>query len=287
MNTKRNIKRVGLLSLGLFLLVAGCGGDTAATRQIGVTFSGLEPLGSGYVYEAWLIVDGAPVSGGRFTLNAGQTTVALTAPADQADGATAFVLTIEPAAGDDPAPAKTHVLAGTLSGGGATLSAAHPAALGDDFLDAAGSYILETPSTATVADDFDQGIWYLDPTGPGASLDLPTLPEGWAYEGWIATAGGPISTGRFLSVSAADLDGTGPDAGPDSGPPFPGQDFIDPALVLIGTTAVISIEPEPDDSAAPFAFKPLVDEVGSVAAAVPQTMSNNAVSFPSGSVTLK
>ena len=63
------------------------------------------------------------------------------------------------------------------------------AALGVDFSTATGSYILATPSTASDTGDNDQGIWWLVPgTTKTASLDLPTLPAGWMYEGWVVGA---------------------------------------------------------------------------------------------------
>jgi hypothetical protein len=90
--------------------------------------------------------------------------------------------------------------------------------------------------------------------------------------------GKAVSTGRFTSTSMADSDGTGPrgTAGPLAGPAFPGQDFITPPLVLSGGKAVISIEPQPDNSPAPFTLKPLVATIGSaVGGGNPQAMSNN------------
>jgi hypothetical protein len=69
-------------------------------------------------------------------------------------------------------------------------------------------------------------------------------------------------------VAGADADGTGP----DGGPPFPGQDYITPLLSLIGYAAVISIEPEPDNSPDPFTLKPLIDtDVVDVGAGVPKS----------------
>ena len=285
----------------LALSLAACGTDNAATDTgsagttpvEGVTlrwsFEGLETLGDGYVYEGWIIVEGAPVSTGRFNLDANGAPEldAFELTDEQVSGAEAFVLSIEPEVGDDPAPAPTKVLGGDLaSDGSTTLSIAHGAALGTDLHSAAGGFILETPTTASVADDHDLGVWFLDPAlGPGAALDLPTLPEGWVYEGWLVTDG-PISTGRFTAVDATDSDGAGPYAGPDAAPPFPGSDFIDPAMSADGAAVVISIEPEPDDSAAPFALKPLIamgvvdPGPGVLVDLTNQTMSNN----PTGSV---
>jgi hypothetical protein len=58
-----------------------------------------------------------------------------------------------------------------------------------------------------------------------------------------------------------------------SAPPFPGEDFLLNApdgltfpVDLSDSTVVVSIEPEPDDSADPFLLKPLAGEVPSNAA---------------------
>lgn len=275
-------------------LASACdsGGDAPSTRTLALSFTGLEPLGGGYVYESWLMVDGAPVSAGRFAIDASGEAVPATASfdGDKADRATAYILTIEPGVGDDPAPSSVHVLAGDLAGGTASLTTKHAAALGTDFAAAAGQYILATPSTTSEADDKD-GIWWLVPGAAGMTpgLVLPTLPAGWAYEGWVAGAAGPISTGRFTDPAMSDSDAAGPTAGPDgAGPPFPGQDFIAPALDLTaGYAAVISVEPNPDDSPAPFALKPLVHmSIGDVAKPATQSMANMSATLPIGTVTI-
>ena len=60
----------------------------------------------------------------------------------------------------------------------------------------------------------------------------------------------------------------------------------DQPVSLIGYLAVISIEPEPDDSPGPFTLKPLVDmDIEDVGAMVLQDMANNAASFPTGIAT--
>jgi hypothetical protein len=151
-----------------------------------------------------------------------------------------------------------------------------------------GAYILAAPSGGGSA-PYANGIWWLDPSaGPGPSLVLPELPTGWVYEGWVVGGAGPISTGRFTSASGEDSDGTGPDAGPNPGPPFPGQDFVDPAIDLTsGYVAVISVEPEPDNSSGPFTLKPLMDRViDDVGEGVLQPMSRNPAALPSGMAAL-
>ncbi|MFK7800182.1 MAG: hypothetical protein AB8G95_00990, partial [Anaerolineae bacterium] len=121
------------------------------------------------------------------------------------------------------------------------------------------------------------GIWYLTPGEPAtAGLNLPDAPKGWIYEGWIVSGTTPISTGTFTSTVGADSDAGGPDAGPGGTPGYPGQDFVDPALDLRGKTAVISLEPYPDNSPAPFTFKPLVDTIDDVGAPpATQELTNN------------
>ena len=301
---KFSISHGVLAGLAAFALAAGCGGDDGGgsapdaggnnTSTLSLELNNLGDLGSDFVYEGWLITPTGPVSTGRFDMAAASETKTFSVASADADVATTFVLTIEPATGDAPEPAATHVIAGDFASGSATLTAGHGAALGDDFSTAAGSYILATPSTSGIADDFDQGVWFLDPmagsmAGPGPSLTLPTLPDGWMYEGWVVGANGPVSTGKFSAAAGADADGKGPTAGADGGPPFPGQDYIDPAMVLTGGAVVISVEPSPDNAATPYFFKPLVDSaVKDVGAGMGQPLANVAAdSIASGMATIQ
>ena len=226
-------------------------------------FDGLEPLGAASVYEGWAIIDGAPVSTGRFSLTDDGGVVAHTEPeVPGLPAASAIVLTIEPAEGDDPAPSEVHVLAGDFVDGAAELTVSHPAAIGTDFATAGGVFILGTPTTA-VTDDELSGVWFVNLSPTRAGLELPALGAGWTYEGWVVVDGIPVSTGRFSDPAMADdFNGlSGPDG---TGPPFPGEDFIVNApeglsfpTDLRNSTVVISVEPVPDDSPAPFAIKPL------------------------------
>ncbi len=249
----------------------------ADTKVLTLDLPNLDPVGPDYVYEGWLITANGPVTSGRFDLDKGPT-VSMEIDVDLAAASTMFVLTIEPAFNDDPAPAPTHVVAGPFNDGMAELGSDHPGALNTDFANASGGFILETPSTATVASDYNLGIWFLDPAaGPGAGLNLPELPAGWVYEGWVVTEGtGPLSTGRFTRTTGADSDGGGPAAGPDGTPPFPGQDFINPAVDVSSATIVISVEPEPDFSPAPFFLKPLVVMATDAGPGVFQRLDQNA-----------
>lgn len=264
--------------------------DHAETAHLALSFSGLEDLGPDSAYEGWLIVDGAPVSTGTFTVDGDgvpsqeyfPTTVSSVADA------TAFILTIEPVPDSDPAPSAVHFLAGDLVNGRAQLAIGHGAAIGTDFSSASGAYILNAPS-AGAGGDYRNGIWWLDPdTGPGPALSLPALPDGWVYEGWIASANGPVSTGRFTSPSGVDSDGAGTTSGPEGAPPFPGQDFVNPPTDLTtGFAAVLSVEPEPDNSPAPFTLKPLMDPViDDVGAGILQPMHRNPAAMPWGTAVI-
>ena len=287
------MSKTSLLLVSCLSFSAGCesegttvGGapDGAAVVEgtaLRFTASSLPELGTDYVYEGWIIVDGEALTAGRFTVDGdGKSTPAQFAldPAD-AEAATLYVLTIEPKDGDDPAPSSTHILAGEISEGMASLSVDHPGAFDTDFASAKGSYILATPTTG---DDTlqERGIWWINPGDGSASLDLPTLPAGWAYEGWVVGSDGPVSTGRFTDPGGADSDLAGSAKGDTGdGPALPGQDFIDPSMILNdgSTVAVISVEPEPDDSPAPFLIKPLVhDPIGAEVAPAMHLMTNNA-----------
>ena len=122
-----------LVAGGAVLSATSVGAQNSAT--VGVSFAGLEDLGPDYVYEGWLIIDGAPVSAGRFSVDgAGNLSVAeFAVDADAAANAAKYVLTIEPVVGDDPGPSATHILAGDVENAAADLSVSDGAALGADF----------------------------------------------------------------------------------------------------------------------------------------------------------
>ncbi len=287
------------------LALAACDDDTTEPimETLDLSFTGLESLVNGYHYEGWAIVDGSPTTTGKFNLDANGSLVAV-GGAQITDGAfatgidlesaTAIIITIEPAGDADAVPASTHILAGAVSGGQATLGAGDGAALGSNFLSASGQYILATPTNGADTDE-NSGIWFLSlETGsPTTGLSLPSLPAGWAYEGWAVIGGTPVTTGRFTVVDTVDLDD--PFSGSEGGPPFPGEDFLVNApsgigfpTDLAGGTAVISIEPEPDDGSGPFTLKPLVGPIAADAVDhMTYSMGNNASGFPTGSATIR
>ncbi|MCF6280556.1 MAG: anti-sigma factor [Flavobacteriaceae bacterium] len=257
------IKKIYLLAfIALGVITVSCDSDDDAptTGELTLDLSGLEPLGSDFVYEGWLIVDGSPVSTGVFT--------SVTFPQSFTVGlndlttATTFVLSIEPLVDTDPAPAATKILAGDFSGNSASVTTN---GVVGDYTNAFGKYILATPSDGTMTNE-NSGVWFLGSLPPTAGLSLPTLPSGWIYEGWAVIDGMAVTTGTFSAVdmpdSFNDFSGMG------GVPPFPGEDFLMNApsgltfpVDLSGMLTVISIEPVPDDSPTPFSLKPLIGHI--------------------------
>ena len=268
------VKSSLLLALMALVIVTSCKKEeetpVSATGNLNIEISGLEDLGSDYAYEGWLIVDGKAVSAGVFNVDASgsMNKTSFELALSDLSAASTYVLTIEPSPDSDPTPSSVHILAGDFDGNSASLSVAHGAALGNDFTASTGGYILATPTDGGSDTNENSGVWWLNPSaGPGAGLELPVLPAGWAYEGWAVVDGTPISTGRFLSNTGADQSDIYSSTSAD-GPPFPGEDLLINAPTgvsfptdLAGKTVVISVEPQPDNSAAPFLLKPLVGSV--------------------------
>ncbi|MFV9550540.1 hypothetical protein [Algibacter sp. PT7-4] len=286
---------LAVIALGIFATSCSNDDDGNESSRLNLSIDGLENLGSNFVYEGWVIVDGNPISTGIFTVddsgNLSETSFQLAK--ETLDAATNFVLTIEPAVDPDPAPAKTKLLIGGFSGNSAALSSNGIVA---DFASASGKYILATPTDSDMTNEAS-GVWFLDnSTGSAvAGLDLPTLSDGWKYEGWVVFDGVPVSTGTFLSPEMADdnastssFKGTEGD-----GPGYPGEDYIMGTAAgitfptdLKGRTIVISVEPSPDNSAAPFTLKPLAHVVPDNAANhTTISMGTGPVSSLSGIVT--
>ncbi len=284
---------IAILLFGISLTSCDSDDDENQTQSLTLDITGLQNLGSDYAYEGWIMVDGAPQTAGIFTVNdqgvLSQNSFEL--DQDALSKATAYILTIEPSPDNDPSPSDVHILAGDFTGSESDLTVSHGAAIGTDFTEATGRFILATP---TDDDDTNEasGVWFLNPTaaGPEAGLDLPTLPAGWAYEGWAVINGQPISTGTFTSASGADASASF--SGPLSGPPYPGEDFLQNApnglsfpTDLTSSTIVISVEPVPDNSPAPFVLKPLLVGLDNNEVHSALSLNNNAsATNPFGSV---
>lgn len=289
------------LGLAIGFLAISCSSDddaTVAMSDLNLNLTGLENLGNDFVYEGWIIVNGSPVSTGTFSVNdsgaLSQSTFSINA--NQLASATRFVLSIEPAIDNDPAPAATKILAGDFSGTTATVGLG-PVTSSGDFSAASGTFFLRTPTDEMPGagnNGNDQyGVWFGNPgMPPTAGLNLPPLADGWKYEGWVVVDGvGPLTTGTFTSFGTADDSNGFSGTENNAGPPIPGEDFFNNApagftfpLDVRGRTIVISVEPSPDNSPAPFLLKPLTGTAGNATAPSTHNLSLNAASFPTGTI---
>ncbi|MFQ5918711.1 MAG: hypothetical protein ACE5I4_01530 [Thermoplasmata archaeon] len=262
--------------LVLLLAFSAFGAQAQASEvDVSLSFTNLAELATDH-YEGWLIVDGSPVSTGKFLVSAsgaltdlqGNAKSIFRVPDIDLDRTTNFVLSIEPAGDTDDIPAAVKPLAGPLNP--SKTSAALSPNLGVSLAGIGGQYILATPSSAETTDE-NSGVWFLVPPTPVAGLTLPDLSgTDWVYEGWAVIGGVPVTTGTFDMPEGADASAPYSDTG--ATPPFPGEDFLlnAPSGVsfptnLAGQTIVISIEPRgaADTDPGPFQFKPLVGGVPS------------------------
>ncbi|MGS2727820.1 anti-sigma factor [Psychroserpens sp. BH13MA-6] len=286
------IKKMYLAVLAFSTLAMSCSSDDDSSgptnADLTLNLSGLEALGNDYVYEGWIIVNGAPVSTGTFSSVTFPQTFSVNAA--QLNSATAFVLSIEPAIDPDPAPADTKLLRGDFSGNQAAVNTE----LIGNFNAASGQFFLRTPTDEMGMNNMndENGVWFGTPgMPPTPNFVLPSLPEGWTYEGWVVGDTGPLTTGTFSAFDSAD--NAAPFSGTaQSGPPVPGEDFFMNApagetfpLDIRGRMVVISVEPVPDNSPAPFAIKPLVGIAGDETAPATHNFGQNLASLPTGMVT--
>jgi hypothetical protein len=240
-------------------------------HEIKLRVQELQPL-EGAFYELWVVKGRRKESAGSFNVSDSGRLVdgfghrarffSRTDPA-RAD---ALVVTIEPRPDPERGPSGIAILAGSPRRNHASLR--FPV----NLRGMAGSFILATPTDSDTANE-TAGVWFLDPAaGPGPSLTLPELPGGWVFEGWGVTQGQPLTTGRFTEASGPDS--AAPFSGPNPGPPFPGEDFlqnlppgITPPVDLADGSSLIVITLEPDLAGVdptgdgPFSIKPLVSSV--------------------------
>jgi hypothetical protein len=270
------------------------------TGNLVLNLTGLEDLGNSHAYEGWILTDGTPVSTGTFTVDANGvlSKSSFEIASDDLNSATKFILTIEPNPDTDPAPSAQKLIAGDFNGNSATVSTSVAPAIGN-FNTAAGTFFLRSPTDEPVGTpnngNDENGVWFgLPGMPPTANFTLPELPEGWTYEGWVVGDNGPLSTGRFTRFDTVDDNAglsTSFNGTEQIGPPLPGEDFFNNApngetfpLDIRGRTVVISIEPVPDNSIAPFLLKPLAAVAGNETAPSFHSFNQNLGSFPTGTV---
>ncbi len=302
------MKKLLLSVIVLSAVLMSCGDDdspsAALTSDLTLNISGLENLGDDYIYEGWVIVEGAPVSTGTFSVDesGALSNNSFSITSSVLELASKFVLSIEPVGETGAAalaPSNTKILGGDFTDNSASVNIMDGAAFGTGFGAVGGDYILATP-TSSATDDELKGVWFLNNSTGSAVAGLTNLPDlsenaGWTYEGWVVVNGTQAySTGTFNKASGADDNATtsltkGTDG---NGPGYPGEDFLnnlpdDFPTDLSGAVVVVSIEPVPDNSANPFTLKPLLGEVPTTpVTGVVYSASNIAAgTYPSGTVT--
>ena len=303
------MKKVILSVLAITALAfTSCSDDNTTvitSKTVAQSFQNLPDLGANYVYEGWLIVGAEKISTGRFTHAEGLNYTSESIDILKVNSASDYVLTIEPISetgADLSSPSGWVFSKGAFTNAMASPSTDSALFTASENLETATSQaFLKAPSVDAVGTDAN-GIWFINalpPTGGGFTA-LPTLADGWIYEGWVVVNDNsgnptPISTGRFSDPALADVSPFGTDnefKGPKGVPPFPGEDYImDPnnrypnvtfPIDLTSATIVISIEPTVNDAATPFGLKPFVqtldNQVLATAFSVTNTYSGKAIS---------
>ncbi|MFH1069529.1 MAG: hypothetical protein V1794_07885, partial [Candidatus Glassbacteria bacterium] len=268
---------LALLSISA-LTLAACSGDsqtpTSSTERIAVKleFTGLTPLGGGATYQAWALSGPYGLSLGKFNFDANGTMLdvagnpvannefELSVPLSDV---TDIAITVEPNNDSDINPSVSHLMGGTIANSAAVLTVGHETGVAVDFSTVSGKFVLATPTDGNNNNE-NSGLWFIDYSSSLSSkgLNLPALGGGWVYEGWVTINGTPVSTGRFLYANEAD--DSSRYGGPQEGPSFPGEDFLNNSPTgltfpadLSGSTVAITVEPVVDDDPAPFPVKPL------------------------------
>lgn len=208
-------------------------------------------------------------------------------------------------------PSSYKIIAGKVTANSSKFNVGNDLILDFDFEKSQAKYILDTP-TDTLNNNPKRGIWFLnldttisdieDSSGTvigtdttisqESGLDLPELPNGWIYEGWIIMNSDTVSIGTFVEPYGAD-DSSKYGAGTAGGYNFPGEDFIEnppPGIIfptdLSGKQIFITIDaPHPATSYTPFRLIPYISTVPmNCESKTNYSMQNNSESFPNGSI---
>jgi hypothetical protein len=293
--------RKALIPVLLAFLLSACDGnssdETPQYFQVQLLLDGLINLDGGATYEAFARIGSEWKSISRFNFNEDGGLVDISnrlisntfiTDFDMID-ATGILVTIEDRRDSDLLPSETHVLQGSVSGAGATLT------LAAAFMDLSGvtaDYIVATPTDVDPGNE-QFGVWLGTPTTLQAAMSAPVLTEAWLYELWIDLTDGPVSLGKFGNPAERD------DASPFSAQPetfdIPGEDLLvrPPAsetfpLAVAGKTIFVTLEPDPDDfEETPYGIRLLQAEIP--AGATPnQVLSMTYVGqFPSGTASFR
>lgn len=295
----KSIFRLSALFLSGLVLFSCSGNDDDREVQTTITLKtiNLAKLSANAEYQAWIVSDGQNISLGKF--NDGRDSHDFRVSLAKADAATRFMVSIEP--GNDPSGeiSNTVVLSGPFSGNSASLTINTAIA---NFTSISGEYTLMTPTDDNSGND-QSGFYFYNPNTGVKGLNLPDLPAGWKYEGWVVVpkqGGGTVnlSTGKFTSAEGRD-EADGYSSNINNSPSFPGEDFLNSQFLSLqgvstpvdirGKKVFVSVEPSDDpDDLTPFYIQPLVNNLtGNELKPAMNTMTVNSASFPQGVVTVE
>lgn len=301
------MKKLLLCCSIIIFTLYGCKDDDLSTSnspdegsQVTINIENLPSISETAKYQAWFYGENAAVGKiGVLTPDAnGKVDAVFDVKLSEMKRAKYILVTVEPNLHDSLIlrPGPLRLIAGTIGVNSAALTAQHDLAKKLNFTEAAGKYTLYTPTSAATNDE-KSGVWFVELLNNTASagLNLPPVPAGCAYQGWVITNGQTISTGKFTVLDDSDLDDTYSDE--LAAPKFPGEDFIKepPAgftfpLDLSGASLFITLESSADVSDLPAGVKVLQATIPADAAASTTYQMqpvNNTIPSPSGSLVMK
>lgn len=275
------------------LISTGCdSGGSGGTAdplftQIQLDVNELPPLEGSYNYRAWAVLPTRFIGSDLFNFtdeaqyinSTGQFVSNTFTFGDDISDAVQVYISIEDKDGSSDVPSSTVVLAGDIVNFEANLTASHPDALGQDIDTGSGVFSLLTPSDTDDTNE-TEGVWFVESISAGnwtTGLSLPTLPDGWLFEGWVEVADTTLSTGRFDSATGADMNSPYMTDLVSEFIDYPGEDFLmDPPVGVTfppdfsNARVYVTVEPSPDGDPAPFDIEVLSGTVG----ATPETGTN-------------
>lgn len=227
------IKLNSLWLLAVVFLMASCTEDTDDDPTVSegileLEVSNLPDNGDNFDYYMWLVSGGVNISLGEFDVMNGLPSRNEWQLGDlnSLENATQVLISMSPAGITPTSPDDMVMLAADFGNSNlASFTTAPMTTDGASFSGSLGSYFLATPTTSTMSEEFS-GLWFGDNTTPALlpGLNLPTLSEGWTYQGWINLGNDMLlRTGKFYNPEFADLESIY--NGPLDGYDVPGEDF--------------------------------------------------------------
>jgi len=241
----------------LLFIITGCEKDPdVVTTQdnladITLTLENLPIISDTSRYVVWLYFSEAsqikPLKVQVLNITGGNTSITLTADLYYLRRAQNVILTVESANESADSLPGIKILAGEVIANTGQIDINNPLSFNLVPGEITASYTLFTP-TDTLDNSPKSGIWFVKYNNGNMTqgLELPPLPGGWRYEGWVEVDGKLISTGAFTSGTGADLSSAY--SGTHAQVAFPGEDFLNNApagvtfpLDLSGKKVYISI----------------------------------------------